>query len=116
MKWYFLFEYRHIGIPLLITLITEVFIAFLIIRKHWALLATVLITNLVTNPLMNTLLVTTNFSNNVKFLYLFELLVIIIEGTIYYGVTKNIYKSFMISIIANVCSYIVGMLLMPFIF
>jgi hypothetical protein len=116
MKWYFLFEYSHIMIPLVITLVTEILVVMLISKTHRSLLIAVVLVNLITNPLMNTLLITTNFSSNLKILYLFELVVIIIEGTAYYAITKNINKSFMVAIVANVCSYVFGMLLMPYIF
>jgi hypothetical protein len=109
-------NYYNLGIALLITLIVEVVVVVFISRKSFLLVGTVIVINLITNPLMNILLATSNHFNGENLLYLLELLVIIVEGTIYYIVTKRIYQAFTISIIANVCSYVVGILLIPIIF
>ena len=102
-------------ISLLCTLIIEITIAF-ILRYRKKDLLNVLLVNVLTNPLLNSSIVAINYFYGIKTrnisLYIFEILVVIIEGFIYqkYLERKKI-NGYILSLILNIASCGLGMLI-----
>lgn len=68
-----------------------------------------LIMNVITNMTMNVVLQL--FSENYYlYLIIFEMLVVVVEGLLYHIFEKDINKSFRISLICNIGSFVFGML------
>ena len=102
-------------ISLLCTVIIEVSIAF-IIKYRGKDLINVLLVNILTNPLLNSVVVGINYfygltARNIS-LYTLEVLVIVIEGFIYqkYLERRNI-NGYILSLILNVSSYCIGLVI-----
>lgn len=102
-------------ISLTCTLIIEVSLAF-ILRYRGKDLLNVLLVNILTNPLLNSSIVAINVYWGLKArnicLYIFEVLVVIIEGYIYqkYLMRKKI-NGYILSLILNIASYGLGLLI-----
>ena len=102
-------------ISLLCTLIIEITIAF-ILRYRKKDLLNVLLVNVLTNPLLNSSIVAINYFYGLKIrnicLYVFEVLVILTEGYIYnkYLERKKI-NGYLLSLILNIASYVIGLLI-----
>lgn len=105
---------------LLITIFVEIIVA-IILRYRKKDLLNVLLVNILTNPLLNSLVVYINvyyglMARNISLLIL-EILVVIIEGMIYqkYLDSRKI-NGYVLSLILNASSYIVGMIINNFIY
>ena len=102
-------------ICLVSTIIIEVSIAF-ILRYRRKDLINVLLVNLLTNPLLNSSVIAINYFYGLKArnicLYIFEVLVVLIEGFIYskYLERKKI-NGYLLSLILNIASYVIGLLI-----
>ena len=102
-------------ISLTCTIIIEVGLAF-ILRSRGKDLLNVLLVNVLTNPLLNSSIVAINVYYGLKArnisLYIFEILVVLIEGFIYqkYLTNKKI-NGFVLSLILNIASYGLGLLI-----
>ena len=94
---------------LLITIVTEEICLLLMRERKIKVYLACLIINIVTNTSMNIILQHVN--NYYTSLIIFEILVFIIEMLIYLLVTKKITKSIIYSLVCNVGSLLVGMLL-----
>ena len=107
-------------ISLTITLIIEISIAF-ILRYRGKDLLNVLLVNVLTNPLLNSSIVAINYFYGLKarniFLYIFEILVVIVEGAIYQKyLEKRKINGYLLSLILNASSYIIGLIINKIIF
>ena len=105
---------------LLITIFVEIIVA-IILRYRKKDLLNVLLVNILTNPLLNSLVVYINvyyglMARNISLLIL-EILVVIIEGIIYqkYLDSRKI-NGYVLSLILNASSYIIGMIINNFIY
>ena len=96
------------------TLIIEIGIAFIIKYRGKDLLH-VLLVNILTNPLLNSVIVAINYyyglkARNISLLIL-EILVVIVEGIIYQKyLNRRVINGYLLSIILNVSSYVIGLL------
>ena len=100
---------------LLITIIVELIIAFILKYRKKDLL-NVLLVNVLTNPLLNSLAIYINFYYGLTarkvFVGIFEILVVIIEGAIYQKyLEKRKINGYLLSLILNASSYIIGLII-----
>ena len=102
-------------ISLTCTIIIEVGLAFVLKYRNKDLL-NVLLVNVLTNPLLNSVIVAVNVYYGLRVrnivLYILEVLVVIIEGFIYqkYLDRKKI-NGYLLSLILNIASYGLGLLI-----
>ena len=102
-------------ISLTCTLIIELAVAILL-KYRGKDLINILLANIVTNPLLNSVLVSINYFYGIKirniFVIVFEVLVVFVEGIIYkkYLKSRKI-NEFLLSIILNMSSYFLGLLI-----
>ena len=102
-------------ISLTCTLVIEISIAF-ILRYRGKDLLNVLLVNILTNPLLNSVIVAINYYYGLKArnisLYIFEVLVVLVEGFIYHKyLERRKINGFLLSLILNVSSYVLGLLI-----
>ena len=101
-------------ISLTITLVIELSFAF-ILKYRGKDLINVLLVNILTNPLLNSVTVAINYyyglkARNISVLIL-EILVVIIEGFIYHKyLTRRKINGYILSLILNIASYGLGLL------
>ncbi len=100
---------------LLITVFVEVIIAFILKYRKKDLL-NVMLVNILTNPLLNSTAVYINFYYGLKareiFVVIFEIIVVIIEGMIYHKyMNRRKINGYLLSLILNVSSYIIGLII-----
>ena len=101
-------------ISLTITLVIELSFAF-ILKYRKKDLVNVLLVNFLTNPLLNSVTVAINYyyglkARNISLLIL-EILVVIIEGFIYHRyLTRRKINGYILSLILNIASYGLGLL------
>ena len=94
-------------IPLLSTIIVEEIVLLLFREKQVKMYITCLIMNIITNISLNIIL---QFSSNYYLmLIILEIVIVIIEGFIYYLIKKDFKKVIILALICNVMSFIVGM-------
>ena len=99
-------------ISLTCTIIIEISIV-LILKYRGKDLLNVLLVNILTNPILNSSLVAINYYYGVNVrnvsLYILEIIVVIVEGCIYnkYLINRKI-NGYLLSIILNVSSYVIG--------
>lgn len=102
-------------ISLVCTIIIETSIAFILKYRRKDLLNVVLV-NILTNPLLNSSVIAINYYYGLKTrnicLYIFEIIVVLIEGYIYqkYLDNKKI-NGYILSLILNIASYVIGLLI-----
>ena len=102
-------------ISLTITLVIEVGFAF-ILKYRGKDLLNVLLVNILTNPLLNSIVVAINYyygleARNIS-LYILEILVVLIEGFIYHKyLERRKINGFLLSLILNITSYGLGLLI-----
>lgn len=101
---------------LILTLICEILIVRLLFKQPITFLILVFVINIITNPAMNLLLDRIPYQQYIPALLILEGLVIVIESVLYFLILRSWKKAWLISIIANGCSLIVGLILMPFIY
>ena len=102
-------------ICLLMTIVIECTIAFIIGYRKKDLL-NVMLVNLFTNPVVSSLPVFFNYHYGLRArnicLYILEVLVVIVEGFIYYKVLeRRKINGFLLSLILNVSSYLLGLVI-----
>ena len=102
-------------ISLICTIVIEVSVAFLLHYRGKDLI-NVLLVNILTNPLLNSSIVAINYYYGLKVrntcLYIFEILVIIVEGFIYWKyLERKKINGFLLSLILNIASYVIGLLI-----
>ncbi len=93
---------------LLITVLSEELVLLIMNVKDSRLYLSLLIINIITNLSMNIIL--QYVSNYYLWLYILEVCVFIIEGLVYLLITNDIKKAIIISLICNVCSYLIGLI------
>ena len=91
---------------LLITILSEELVLLIMNVKDSRLYLSLLIINIITNLSMNIIL--QFVSDYYLWLYILEVCVFIIEGLVYLLITKDIKKAIIISLVCNVCSYLIG--------
>lgn len=96
---------------LVITLICEALVIFIFNEKHKWPYIICLGMNLITNPLMNFILLKLDSNFYYLGVFIFELLVFLIEGIGYSLYYKNIKKGLSISFFCNLASYVIGLML-----
>lgn len=99
---------------LLITLVVEGLIALIIGYRKRDLLNVILV-NILTNPLVNSISIAINYYYGLKYrniaLIILEILAFLIEGFIYYKcLKKRKINGFVLSLILNLSSYLIGLL------
>lgn len=100
---------------LIITLLVEVIIAYLL-RYRKKDLINIFLANIFTNPLLNSLTVYIHFHYGLKWrnivLFFLEIIVVIVEGIIYrkYLQARKI-NGYILSLILNILSFIIGMII-----
>ena len=102
-------------ISLTITLFIELSFAF-ILKYRGKDLINVLLVNILTNPLLNSIIVAINYYYGLKArnisLIILEILVVIVEGFIYHKyLTRKKINGFLLSLILNIASYGLGLLI-----
>lgn len=107
--------YKVMLICLASTIIIEVSIAF-ILRYRGKDLINVLLVNVLTNPLLNSSVIAINYFYGLKArnicLYILEILVVLIEGFIYSKyLEKRKINGYLLSLILNIASYVIGLLI-----
>ena len=104
-------------VALFLTLLIEIFIAFILGYKDKTSIAIIALINIITNPLLNYLIIINNQLNLIKynliFLLVLEISIIFIEwGILVYSIkSKNSKQLFVLSLIMNFTSFIIGLLL-----
>ena len=93
---------------LLITILSEELVLLIMNVKDSRLYLSLLIINIITNLSMNIIL--QFVSNYYLWLYILEVCVFIIEGLVYLLITNDIKKAIIISLVCNVCSYLIGLI------
>ncbi len=107
-------------ICLLTTIIVELLVSLILGVRYKLDIINIVLVNILTNPLVVSLinLISINHGKNIAyvFLFIFELIVVFIEGFIYkkYLDFKKI-KPILLSFILNLSSYLVGLLIQLFI-
>ena len=107
-------------ISLMCTLVIELTISYILKYRNKDLL-NVLLVNIITNPLLNSIIVAINYYYGLRIrnvsLIVLELLVLFIEGFIYkkYLCNRKI-NGYLLSLILNVSSYGLGLLINSFIY
>ena len=101
-------------ISLTITLVFEIGMA-LILKYRGKDIVNVLLVNLLTNPLLNSVIVAINYYYGLKarniWLIILEILVVIIEGFIYQKyLTRRKINGYLLSIILNITSFGLGLI------
>ena len=102
-------------ISLTCTLIIELGIAF-IIKYRGKDLINVFLVNVLTNPLLNSIVVAINYYYGLKArnisLIILEIVVVIVEGLIYQkNLERREINGYLLSLILNVSSYVIGLLI-----
>ena len=102
-------------ISLACTIVIEVSIAFILGYRRKDLI-NVLLVNVLTNPLLNSSIVAINVYWGLKArnicLYIFEILVVIVEGFIYQKyLDRRKINGYILSLILNIASYGLGLLI-----
>lgn len=100
---------------LLITIVVECGVALILGYRKRDLL-NVFLVNVLTNPLLNSIVIYINVYYGLKYrniaLYVFEVLVVFIEGFIYYKyLDKRKINGYLLSLILNVSSYVIGLII-----
>ena len=98
---------RLIIFTLIKTIIIEEICLFLLKERKIKIYIICLITNILTNVTMNLLLQCV--SNYYLHMIVFEVIVFLIEVSVYYLLTKNVNKSLKYSLVCNMSSLIIGM-------
>lgn len=105
---------------LLITIIVEIIFAVILQYRKKDLL-NVLLVNILTNPLLNSLIVYINYYYGLRVrnivLIILEIIVVIIEGMIYqkYLERKKL-NGYQLSLILNIISFVLGLIINSFIY
>ncbi len=102
-------------ISLTITLVIEVGLA-LILRYRGKDIVNIILVNILTNPLLNSIIVAVNYYYGIKArnitLYVLEVIVVLIEGFIYWKyLNKRKINGYLLSLILNISSYGLGLLI-----
>ncbi len=102
-------------ISLVSTIIIEVTVAFILHYRKKDLVNVILV-NILTNPLLNSLVVAINYYYGLKArnisLYILEVLVVLVEGFIYWKyLDRKKINGFILSLILNIASYGLGLLI-----
>lgn len=99
------FNIKGFALRLVITILVELFIAYLFKFKEWKIIVIIIITNIITQLGLNIAL---NYLNN---LFLLEFIITIIESFIYKNTfNKDNKKVIIYGISANYVSYIIGLI------
>lgn len=101
----------NIIIPLIVTILSELLIVILFRFKRLNIYITVLGINIFTNLSLNLILRYISYDYYYIVLYLLEIFIFIIEGLVYYFITKDFRKSMMLSLLCNMFSYFLGLLI-----
>ena len=107
---------RYLGIPLLITLVVEGIVVYSLSNKNRKLTSLFILANLITNPIMNLVSIQIPYYLQHQSLLLLELTIVIVETIVLCLIVKSLPKAFLISILANLFSYMIGMLLLPLLY
>lgn len=107
-------------ICLVLTVIIECTFAFILgFRKGYDQLI-ILLTNVFTNPILNIILTVVNFYLPRECYYYFlvplEILVVVTEGIIYKTSLQKKLNPFLLSFVLNACSYLLGTVIIKYIF
>lgn len=111
-------KYKMIFIPLLITLAVEILVLILLKERGIKFYVFTFILNLITNTTLNITIQFVDIKFYYLFLIIFELLIVLLEGIGYYIFRKvnkddsNIIKYLSYSLLCNVCSYFIGVILL----
>lgn len=102
-------------ISLSCTLVIEVIVAF-ILKYRGKDIINVILVNILTNPILNSSIVAINYYYGLKTrnisLIIMEILVVIVEGFIYQKyLTRKKINGYLLSLILNIASYVIGSLL-----
>jgi len=104
-------------VPLLLTIVIEVFIAFLFGYWDKKFIAVIVLMNVITNPVLNYLIALNNLFNFVSYSWIMlsfmECLVILVEWRILvYAFNNENKKWLLLSITMNLASFILGIILL----
>ena len=107
---------NNLIVALVLTVVLEVLIAILFNYRKKSEISIIVLINIITNPLLNYLLAVNNYFNwlsvNIFILILLEIIVVMIEWLLLrYAIRKNPKKLFLLSLVMNATSFIVGLLL-----
>ena len=98
-----------------LTLVCELLVLILFKVKPF-ILAVGGIMNIITNLTMNVLIIKINLPNYHLMVLILEIIVVIIESCVYYALIKKLKSAFILSFVANVFSYGMGILLMDLLY
>ncbi len=96
-----------------ITCVTEI-VPMLFLKDRWGFVKTSLLCNIVTNPVLNVIVAmvlvgTNNYTAYYIVLAILEIFVVFVEGLYYkHFVGIRYKKALLISLVANLCSYVCG--------
>jgi hypothetical protein len=107
---------NNLIVALVLTVVLEVLIAILFNYRKKSEISIIVLINIITNPLLNYLLAVNNYFNwlsiNIFILILLEIIVVMVEWLfLRYAIRKNSKKLFLLSVVMNATSFIVGLLL-----
>ena len=103
-------------LPLVITIITELFCLVVYKEKRILVYLIQILMNCITNISLNYILrVIGSTSNDELFLFILELVVFVIEGSVYSIIYKNLFIGFTLSFCCNILSYSFGIVFLDII-
>ncbi len=107
---------KNMLIALTITIISELFVLLVSKVKLKRLYLVSIVMNIITNLSFNYILkiIPERFDDII--IYCLEIVIVLIEMFGYFIFTKNIKKSFILSFCSNLFSYLIGLILMPFVY
>ena len=101
----------NIIIPLVVTILSETLIVVLFRFKKINIYITTVGINVVTNLSLNIALHHAGYNYYYIVLYALEIAVFLIEGIIYYLIIKDFRKAMLLSLLCNLFSYLIGLLI-----
>lgn len=113
---YFITITDHMMKALYLTLFIELSIILLLKVRNLKFIMIAILVNIITNLSMNMLLNRIENHHDDWILFGFEITIILVEAMIYYLILKDFRKAFIISLVCNLSSYLLGLILIPFIY
>lgn len=103
-------------LALILTLISELTVLRLFGYKRKIELVSVILVNLITNPLLNYIFLSNNYFGfltvNIFTILLMEFIVVLVEWRLLvFALEKNAIKLFVLSLVMNFCSFMLGVIL-----
>ena len=107
---------ENILIALRLTVMLELFVILLIPKRTAKLALLSVFTNIITNTSFNIVIAFIPYMQSKWIVAGLEIVIVFIETLIYFALIKNFKRALLISFLCNFASYLVGLLLIPYIY